>query len=241
MPVTRKLSHPDSFAGVTERTREVGVRSKAATCDRSYDRWKPFPMHDEKLATLVPEVADELPLVYVQAARVNVSELFHLQPATNRVVERLAATWRPTPSLVGKKFGDTLGRIGLDNVDAVFNCLQLARWQPYVPRAEVRAGLERMRLGRREELASGVLNRNAEAGYMLAGSPTSQRRRLGRAIRPKACRPPSLLVNAHSWIGSPSSSRPEPITPGPRSRTSSPSPADGPRVTTASLTNRRSR
>ena len=45
-----------------------------------------------------------------------------------------------------------------------------------------------------------------------AWTPSVYRRLLGLAIRPKERRPSSLLVKALSWIRSPSSSRPEPIT-----------------------------
>ena len=62
------------------------------------------------------------------------------------------------------------------------------------------------------------------------GRARPYRRLLGRAIRPNACSPPPSLVNAESCSSSPSSSRPEPITPGPRRRTSSPRPAEGWRV-----------
>ena len=78
------------------------------------------PSHDDELAALAREVASELPSVYAEKARKKLSEQFHLQPATNRVVERLAPAWHPAPSLAGKKFGDKLGWIGLGHVDTVF-------------------------------------------------------------------------------------------------------------------------
>jgi hypothetical protein len=47
---------------------------------------------------------------------------------------------------------------------------------------------------------------------------------LGRAMRPKARRPPSELRNAESWIPSSSKTSRDPMTPSPRRRMSSPRP-----------------
>lgn len=127
------------------------------------------PLHDARLSELAREVARELPGTYAKKARKNLSEQFHLQPTTNRVVERLAATWHPTPSLVGKTFGDKLGWIGLGHVDTVFSWADGTRLF-----LELKCGTDLSACAwDAVKLASGVLNGNAFAGYMLAGSPSS--------------------------------------------------------------------
>ena len=78
----------------------------------------------------------------------------------------------------------------------------------------------------------------ADRGFCAANA--CQRRLLGRAIRSKAWRPPSLLVKAESCNSSRSRSSPEPITRSPRRLPSSPRPTtDGCRVCSAPATQER--
>ena len=73
------------------------------------------------------------------------------------------------PVLAGKKFGDKLGWIGLGNVDTVFTWGDGTRTF-----LELKCGTDLSAcVWDSVKLASGVLNGNASAGYMLAGSPTS--------------------------------------------------------------------
>src|SRR5689334_15519862 len=78
-------------------------------------------MHESKLVGLARAVALELPVQCALVVRNSLSEMYHLQPATIRVAERVALTWDPVPSLVGKRFGESLGWVGLGNVDVVFH------------------------------------------------------------------------------------------------------------------------
>jgi hypothetical protein len=126
-------------------------------------------VHDQELRELAQEVAYELPGIYAAKGRPNLSEMHHLQPATNTVAAKLAPTWDPAPSLDGHEFGPKLGWVGLGNVDTVF------AWP-----AGTRTFLE-LKCDRdlsacvwdAVKLSAAVLNGNANAGYMLAGAPTS--------------------------------------------------------------------
>jgi hypothetical protein len=124
-------------------------------------------MHDQELRALAREVAAMLPRVYAEKGKRNLSEMHHLQPATNDVAARLAATWNPPATLVGKQFGPNLGWVGLGHVDTVLH------W-PDGPQTflELKCDWDLCAcVWDAVKLAAGVLNGNADAGYMLAGAP----------------------------------------------------------------------
>ena len=125
--------------------------------------------NDTEFIAVATASAAALPRLYAEKRKKNLSEQFHLQPATNLVVERLAPTWDPAPSLVGKKFGEKLGWIGLGHVDNVFHWGDGTRTF-----LELKCGQDMSAcVWDSVKLASGLLNGNARAGYLLAGAPTS--------------------------------------------------------------------
>lgn len=124
--------------------------------------------NDKELIAVAAASAAALPRLYAERAKENLSEQFHLQPATTLVVERLAPTWAPAPSLVGKTFGDKLGWLGLGPVDTVFHWGDGTRTF-----LELKCGTDLSAcVWDSVKLASGLLQKNARAGYLLAGAPT---------------------------------------------------------------------
>ena len=90
-------------------------------------------------------------------------------PRPARSPRELARTWNPSPTLAEKKFGPKLGWVGLGPVDTVFH------W-PGGTRTflELKCGWDLSAcVWDAVKLAAGVLNGNADAGYMLAGAPTA--------------------------------------------------------------------
>jgi hypothetical protein len=124
-------------------------------------------MHDQGLIErLGKAVAREMPIVYAEKGRKNVSEMRHLQPATNRVLERLAPTWMPAPALGSKKFGDMLGWVGLGHVDNVLTWPDGSRTF-----LELKCGNDLSAcVWDMVKLAAAVLGGNATSAYMLAGA-----------------------------------------------------------------------
>src|SRR4051794_12674094 len=87
-------------------------------------------MHDDKLQLLAREVALELPGFYAQAGKHNLSEQFHLQPVTDRVLERLLPTWGSDFTRCPNKLASAfkkLGWIGTGGVDVAF------QWRDQLP------------------------------------------------------------------------------------------------------------
>ena len=124
-------------------------------------------MHDDKLIDVATGVALELPPLYARSGKKWLSERYHVQPATNLVVARLAPRWSPRPALVGKAFGDTCGWKRLGTVDNVFNWPDGTRIF-----LELKCGIDLSAcVWDAVKLATGVLGGNAESGYMLAAAP----------------------------------------------------------------------
>jgi len=127
-------------------------------------------MPDERLGALAREVALELPGSYAERGRKNLGEQFHLQPVTDRVLQRLLPDWGPGVALsASKMFGKSLGWVGLGPVDLSFRVRdQLATV------LELKCGHDLSACAwDAVKLAAGVLDCHADSAYMLAGAPTA--------------------------------------------------------------------
>lgn len=130
-------------------------------------------MLDARLAELAEATAREVEAYCAAAGVSTANEQKHLDPCCKATAKALAGTWEPAPVFSTNAFGDTLGWIGLGNVDIV------VVWDE-TPQTflELKCGFDKDALGPCAwdvvKLAAGLLNGNAGTGYMLAGAPAAQ-------------------------------------------------------------------
>jgi ADP-ribosylglycohydrolase len=127
---------------------------------------------EERVRAVAAKTAAELERHCAESGVATANEQKQLQPCCTRATRQLAAGWEPTPALTSKRFGDTLGWVGLGSVDVVL------RWPDHPPTfIELKCGAAKDTLGPCSwdalKLASGVLAGNACTGYLLAGLPTA--------------------------------------------------------------------